>query len=830
MKISFHWLNSLLPVDLSPENAAAVLTATGLEVEGVESVESVPGGLNGLVVGKITACTQHPNADRLQVCRVDAGKEEPLSIVCGAQNARAGLTVVVATVGTQLHPNEGDPFVIKKGKIRGEVSMGMLCAEDEIGVGTSHAGIIELDDHWQPGTPIAEVYNLESDSVLEIGLTPNRTDGMSHWGVARDLRAGLLHETVAGISAQAGDLVVPEKSTLPNAGKRFDIQIKTESACPSYHGLLIEGIQIGPSPEWAQRRLRAIGINPQNNIVDATNFVLHELGQPLHAFDADAIAGNTIVVRHPRNGETLVTLDGEKRDLHPEDQVIADAEKAMCLAGVFGGADSGVQSTTTRVVLESAYFDPVVTRKMAKRHGLSTDASFRFERGVDPESVVLALERAAHLICEWSGGALVEWNNATSGSLPEGQKVSLPKALLSALVGMTIPESVVLQILKNLDIEVTNSEGLTWELNVPAYRRDVTRPADVVEEILRIYGFDKVPMPERVHSTAAHQTTVPEERVRLQIAQNLVARGFQEMMNNSMTRATYTDDLGESGQDGWELHRRIELMNPLSSDLGVMRQSLLFQGLEAVVRNTNHQHPDLRLFELGRVYQHRENADAAGDNAAKRYAEDERLSMVLTGLDVPENWNSAGAKTDPYSIKAEAYAVLASLGMRRADVREQPIQSSLFIEGVEFSCQGQIVGRIGKVRASVAKRLGVKRDVYWGDFSIATLTKISNRIRLKVEELAKFPAVRRDLSLILDKSVTFGQIRDAASKAEKKLLKRIGLFDVYEGDKLEANQVSYAVSLILQDSEKTLDDRRIEQSVDRILKAIIEETGATLRD
>jgi len=830
MKISFQWLNSLLPVDLSPEDAAAVLTATGLEVEGVESVESVPGGLQGLVVGKITECAQHPNADRLQVCQVEVGNDEALSIVCGAQNARTGLTVVVATVGTQLHPSEGEPFVIKKGKIRGEVSMGMLCAEDEIGVGTSHAGIIELEGHWQPGTPIAAVYNLESDSVLEIGLTPNRTDGMSHWGVARDLRAGLLHETVAGISAQVGELVLPSLSNLPGTGKCFDIQIQSDGACPSYHGLLIEGIQLGPSPEWAQRRLRAIGINPQNNVVDATNFVMHELGQPLHAFDADKIAGNTILVRHPRGGETLVTLDGEKRELHPEDQVIADTEKAMCLAGVFGGENSGVQSTTSRVVLESAYFDPVVTRKMAKRHGLSTDASFRFERGVDPETVVLALERAAHLICDWSGGTAVEWNSASSGSLPEGQKVSLPKAQLNALVGMTIPESVVLEILKDLDIEVSNSEGLTWELNVPAYRRDVTRPADVVEEILRIYGFDKVPMPERMNSTAAHQARVPEERVRLQIAQNLVSRGFQEMMNNSMTRASYTDDLGESGQDGWELQRRIELMNPLSSDLGVMRQSLLFQGLEAVVRNTNHQHPDLRLFELGRVYQHRENADADGDNAAKRYEEDERLSLVMTGLNVPENWNSAGAKTNPYSIKAEVYAMLASLGLRPSVVREKPMQSPLFIEGVEFTCQGQVIGRIGKVRTSVAKRLGVKRDVYWGDFSVAKLTKISLRIQLKAEELAKFPAVRRDLSLILDKSVTFGQIRDAANKAEKKLLRRIGLFDVYEGDKLDANQVSYAVSLILQDNQKTLDDKRIEQSVERILKGIIEETGAKLRD
>lgn len=830
MKISFQWLTSLLPIETSVEQAAAVLTATGLEVEGVETVESIPGGLKGLVVGKIQACQQHPNADRLQICSVDVGNAEPLSIVCGAANARKGLTVVVATVGTTLHPNEGEPFSIKQGKIRGEVSMGMICAEDEIGIGTSHAGIIELEDHWQAGTPVATVYELESDSVLEIGLTPNRTDGMSHWGVARDLRAGLLHETVEGIQESAGAMKWPALAALPASGNRMSISIETGTACPAYHGVLLEGIQVGPSPEWAQRRLRAIGVNPQNNVVDATNFVLHELGQPLHAFDADAIAGNRINVRHPQPGESLVTLDGEVRELHAEDQLICDAVKPMCLAGVFGGASSGVQPQTKRVFLESAYFDPVVTRRMAKRHGLSTDASFRFERGVDPQMLEQALQRAVHLINSWAGGTAIEWNCAQACELPAGASIQLGWDDFDRLIGSPLPHSTIESILGDLDIRIDARDAAGLTLRVPAYRRDVTRPADVIEEVLRIHGFDKIQLPERMHTTAAHQGTVPAESIRLRASNHLVSRGFQEMMNNSMTRASYTDDLGKEGEDGWSLERRIALMNPLSSDLGVMRQSLLFQGLEAIVRNSNHQQPDLKLFELGRTYQHRADADSSGLNAAQRYEEDERLSLFITGQLAPENWNTTGSSADPYALKNTAFNLLAALGLRAGNIKESFIQTPLLLEGLELTCQGQVVGRLGKVRQELLKRFGIKRDVYWADFSVSTLTKISSRSKLKVDELAKFPSVRRDLSLVLDRTVTFGQIRDAAQKAEKKLLKRIGLFDVYEGEKLAPNQVSYAISLTLQDSEKTLDERRIEQSVERILQSIVQETGAQLRD
>lgn len=830
MKISFQWLQDLLPVKTSVEDAAAVLTATGLEVEGVESIESIPGGFKGLVVGEITACGPHPNADRLQVCEVNVGGDEPLPIVCGAKNARQGLHVVVATVGTELHPVNHESFKITKGKIRGEVSMGMICAEDEIGVGQSHEGIIELDPMWAPGTPVAVVYNLESDAVLEIGLTPNRTDGMSHYGVARDLRAGLLHGTVEGIQEAVGTVNAPVTASLPTANGPFKLTIETGNGCPRYLGLLIEDVRVGPSPDAIQQRLRAIGVNPQNNVVDATNYVLHEMGQPLHAFDADAIEGNAVKVRHPHPGEKLTTLDGEERTLYADDQVIADANKPMCLAGVFGGDTSGVSESTTRVFLESAYFNPVVTRKMARRHGLSTDASFRFERGVDPEIIEPALARAAALITEWAGGADTAIHEATAGELPAGQRVTLEWTQLHQLIGIALKKETVHAILKDLDIAIVSDDGTALLVNVPAYRHDVTRPADVVEEILRIYGFDKIPLPERLISIAAHQAGLPAETVRLQTSNFLVSRGFQEMMNNSMTRGSYTQDLGEDGEDGWDLSRQIALLNPLSSDLGVMRQSLLFQGLEAVVRNANHQRPDLRLFELGKVYQHRQNADAGSENAAQRYEETERLAIFMTGARAPENWNNASGSVDAYAIKNEVNNLLASLGISPSAVKDSPLQSSLISEGVELTCQGQVIGRLGKVRSSVARSHGVKQDVYWADLAVKWLTEISGRSSVKVSELAKFPAVRRDLSLILKKGTPFGVIRDAAMKAEKKLLKRVGLFDIYEGKNLEPGHVSYAVSLVLQDEEKTLNENRIEQSVQRILDRIVQATGAQLRD
>lgn len=830
MKISFDWLNQMLPVQSSIEDVSAVLTATGLEVEGVESVESVPGGLAGLIAGKILSAEQHSNADRLQICQVHVGQAEPLQIVCGASNARKGLSVIVATVGTTLYPIDGEPFKIKKGKIRGEVSMGMICAEDEIGIGRSHSGIIELEEKWEPGTAASKVFDLQSDWVLEIGLTPNRTDGMSHWGVARDLRAGFLHETVEGKSEQVGALQIPVTAPWPIAlEKELLIDVQDATACPVYCGMVLENIAIGPSPEWAQRRLRAIGVQPQNNVIDATNFVLHELGQPLHAFDSDAIEDNHITVRRAHEGEKLTTLDGVERELHSEDQIIADKNGPMCLAGVYGGDQSGVNENTKRVVLESAYFDPVVTRKMAKRHGLSTDASFRFERGVDPNLIQTALQRAAHLLQEWAGGSVVGVKQINAAKLPQGATIKLEWEDLDRLIGVFLDRPTVREICGNLDITIIEENASSMTLQVPAYRRDVTRPADIIEEVLRIFGFDKIPLPSRMTSTAQHQAGVAEEAIRLQMANVLVSRGFQEIMSNSMTRASHIKDFAENS-DGWDQNRQIALLNPLSSDLGVMRQSLLFQGLEAIAHNRNNQRPDLRFFEIGRIYQHRETADSGATNASDRYAEDERIGVWMTGKANPENWTNAGEASTPYSLKAEAYALLDGLGIASNAVKESDFQSPLFAEGIELTYQNQLLGRLGLIRKGVAKKCGVSQSVFWADFSVATLTKISRRRRVKAQEIAKFPAVRRDLSLILKKGTTFGQLRDCAAKAEKKLLKRVGLFDVYEGEKLADGEVSYAISLTLQDPNQTLNEKQIEQSVQRILNKITEETGARLRD
>lgn len=829
MKISFRWLQELLPTQTSVDDAAAVLTATGLEVEGVESVEDLPGGLRGLVVGHITACTQHPNADRLQVCLVNVGEPEPLQIVCGANNARPGLDVIVALVGAQLHPTSGEPFQIKKGKIRGEVSMGMICGEDEIGVGSSHDGIIELEDSWTPGTPAAEVYRIGKDDVIEVGLTPNRTDGMSHWGVARDLRAGLLHGTVEGIMESGVALRVPMGIALPQSSSSSGVTVAIDhpTGCCKYIGLLLEGIQVGPSPDHVQRRLRAIGLSPQNNVVDATNFVLHELGQPLHAFDADTLAGDQVVVRAPFEGEKLTTLDGVERQLDPDDLVISDRDKALCLAGVFGGKDSGIENHTTRVLIESAYFDPVVTRKMARRHGLSTDASFRFERGVDPNNTLLGLQRVAELLMEWTGAKVIGLSEASAGSLPGPAPVTVEWSFLDRIVGDSINHERVLNILKDLDIEIVKAPAEGLELLVPAYRRDVTRPADVVEEILRLHGFDKVPLPRRVSSAMNVRKTLNKEGVRQQLAHTLVNRGFQEIMSNSMTRLAYAESLTDDMEDD-EIRssEHIALLNPLSSDLGVMRQSLVFQGLEAISRNRNFQRPDIRLFELGRTY-HQIQANQDSPKPTDRFKELEHISLWLTGASEPENWNTTSKMSGFYDLKREALALLDGLGIRE---RKEVVENhGVFIEGLAIYVGDQRIGRLGLVNPRISALCDVQQPVYWADFLVHPLAEISSNHRVVARALPKYPAVRRDLSLILKRDTSFGQVRDAAWQADNKLLKRVGLFDVYEGDKLADDEISYAISLSIQDENKTLTDKRIDQCVERILGSIQMQTGARLR-
>lgn len=822
MNISYRWLKELINVAVPVEDAAAVLTATGLEVEGIEEVEDVPGGLRGLVVGKVLSAHPHPDADRLQVCTVDVGENEPLEIVCGAANARAGLTVAVATPGATLHPSEGAPFTIKKGKIRGQVSMGMLCAEDEIGLGTSHEGIMELPSDWAAGTALAGALGIGSDHVIGIGLTPNRTDGMSHWGVARDLRAGLEHGTVDGIGAQGLVLQQPAATALAPADRHPDVALTVTApdGAPRYLGLVIEGVTVGPAPAAVRQRLEAIGVGSINNVVDATNWVLHELGTPLHAFDLDQIRGAHVTVRRAHPGERLTTLDGVDRALDPADLVIADAEGARCLAGVFGGAESGVTEATRRVFLESAWFEPVSVRKTAKRHGLSTDASFRFERGVDPESTRIALERAAHLICAWSGGRIVGgYLEADSGKCPQGADVFLEWEALDRLIGVAMDRDRVRGILHSLDIAVTGERAEGLALRVPAYRLDVTRPADVIEEVLRIHGFDHVPLPKRMASTAQIPRGIDRESPRNRIAHTLVARGFHEVMNNSLTRKAYAETLhGATGDLALDPAAAVEVLNPLSQDLGAMRSSLLIQGLENIARNRNVQRKDMRLFELGRTYARRDEG----------FEETEWLALWMVGRKAPERWNTDKDEVDFFAVRAEVEAVFDALGVH-GELKYGRSSAGLLVGGVEWTLRDEVVARAGAVHPEALRMADVDVPVYAAEVRLEPVMRAVAGRRLRVEELPKFPAVRRDLAFILDEHVAFSDLERIARATERKLLRDVQLFDVYQGDRLPAGKLSYALSLKLQDPGKTLTDKQIDKAVERIREAIERETGAQLR-
>jgi phenylalanyl-tRNA synthetase beta chain len=838
MKVSYRWLREMIPTEKSAEDAGKVLTATGLEVEGIERVEDIPGGLEGLVVGHVVSRVQHPNADRLSFCKVDVGEGgEPLSIVCGASNVREGLKVIVATVGATLYPAEGEPFKIKKGKIRGEVSEGMICAEDEIGVGTSHAGIIELPAHWAAGTTAAEVYQVGADEIIEIGLTPNRTDGMSHMGVARDLAAGLKHETVSGIAEDVMWTRTNGAADIAVAGCPVAIDVLDAAGAPRYCGCVLEGVKVGPSPEWVQRRLEAIGVGAINNVVDATNYVLHEMGTPLHAFDADKIAGGKVVVRRAAAGEAFVTLDGMERKLDAADLVIADAEKPMCLAGVFGGANSGVSEGTTRVFIESAWFDPVSVRKTARRHGLSTDASFRFERGVDPGLTWAAMERVVQLLGEWAGGELAGDGGTCveAGEVPGPAMVSLTWKQQDGLIGERIDRGRVKAILASLDIEVLEASDEAMTLRVPAYRADVTRPADVIEEVLRIHGFDRVPLPKRMAITLDVVDGPNMERWRLRMSELLVSRGFAEIMNNSLTKAADAAEfLERSGREesSLDVAQFVEMLNPLSSDLAVMRQTLLFQGLETIARNRNVQRPDLRLFELGRTY--RRAAEGGG------FEEREMLGVWMTGAAFAENWNRDGRNVDFSDLKGEVGALLGALGVAGGLV-EVPVANGYLLEGLTLETMargergrwvpsGEVVGRMGRVHPDATAVKGLEGvEVFYAEFEVAKLVEMAEERKVRAADLAKFPAVRRDLSLLVPAGVTFGQLADCVGAAGGKLVQRIGLFDVYTGEGLPAGMQSYAISIVLQDETKTLNDKIIDKAMGRILQQLESETGATLR-
>ena len=811
MRISYNWLKEYIKTDLSPDEMAQRLTDSGLEVEVVEEVESIPGGLKGLLVGEVIESGKHPNADRLSVTKVNVGGDELLDIVCGAPNVAAGQKVVVATVGTTLFPTGGESFKIKKGKIRGEVSMGMICAEDEIGLGTEHDGIMVLDKAAKIGSPAADYFNIESDYAIEIGLTPNRTDGMSHIGVARDLAAVLSLEKNKKIKI---DWPSVKDFKADNTNSPIEVVVENDEACPRYVGLRLSDIKVAESPEWLRNRLNTIGLAPINNIVDITNFVMHELGQPLHAFDAGKIKGDKVIVKTLPNKTKFESLDEKERELNDHDLMICDADHGMCIAGVFGGMGSGVGDSTTEVFLESAYFNPVWVRKTAKRHGLNTDASFRFERGIDPELTVYAIKRAALLMKEIAGATI---SSDVVDIYPEKFapfKVEFNKKRCDSLIGKAIPKNTIKFIFDTLDIKVLEEKGDDWLLEVPQYRADVTREADVVEEVLRIYGFNNIEVPEKIHASLSYSHGVNPENIIRSTSDFLASRGFNEMMANSLTTDRYVD---QNQNNNLSVEAQIPIVNPLSSDLNVLRQTLLFNGLEAVAYNQNRQNPDQMLFEFGNVYRMLDD-----------YSENFRLAIYLSGKTQPNSWNKPADDFTFFDLKGEVNAILKKLGLY-SHIETTDTQWEVFEEGIDLNIKNKTVVHLGIVNRELIGQFDIKGQVFYADFDWDYLFSLLKTGHIKTADLPKFPAVRRDLSLLLDKGVTFKAIRDLAFKTERKLLKSVELFDVYEGKGMEPGKKSYAVSFVLQDATKTLNDKVIDKTMNRIQQSLEKELGARLR-
>lgn len=810
MKISYNWLKEYIDIDKSPEEVAKILTDTGLEVEGLTKIESVKGGLSGVLIGEVLDCQKHPDADRLKVTMVNTGKEE-LQIVCGAPNVAAGQKVIVATVGTTLYPNPDEPFKIKSSKIRGVESNGMLCAEDELGMGQSHDGILIVDDNATIGTPAAVFFELEDDYEIEIGLTPNRADAMGHIGVARDLIAYLnVHEN-AGISLKMPSI---DSFSVDSNALKIDVSVEDHDACPRYMGTSIKDVVVGASPAWLQKRLRSIGLSPINNIVDITNYVMHELGTPLHAFDADKL-NNKVVVKAAKSGDKFTTLDEVERELDSSNLMITNGTENLCIAGVFGGIDSGIQEGTTNVFLESAYFNPVSVRKTAKMHTLNTDASFRFERGVDPNLTDYALKRAVLLIQEVAGGKVAMDVVDIYPKPIENKSVVFSYSACNKLIGQELDKSLVKAILENLDIKILEENGDQVKLEIPAYRNDVTRQSDVVEEVLRIYGYNNVPLPEKLNASIGHYKKPDTEHIQNIISEMLVGLGCLETLNNSLTKSAYSRELG--GEVIQE-NRNVTILNPLSQDLDVMRQSLLFNALEVIEYNQNRQHPDLRIFEFGKVYHKFDSG----------YSENRRLLIALSGKREAENWNSTIEDVSYYTIKGLTQVIFQRLGLHDL-LTERALKKSLFDDGVELKVLKNRVGEIGWIPKKIKKHFGIKNDVFVADLDWDAIIDALKFSKVKFKELPKTFAVRRDFSLLLDKKVSFSDIEDVARSCDNKLLKQVGLFDVYEGKNLDEGKKSYAVSFQFQDQEKTLKDSQVDAIMDKIRTSLESKLGAQLR-
>lgn len=808
MRISYNWLKQFIKLDWNSEDTAALLTDLGLEVEGVDKYESLKGGLEGVVVGHVLTCIPHPNADRLRVTTVDLGDGTPVQIVCGAPNVAAGQKVAVATIGTKLYDKEGVAFEIKKGKIRGEESHGMICAEDELGLGEGHDGIMILAEDLKPGTPASKVFNIETDEVFEIGLTPNRADAMSHLGVARDLRAGLIQKNI-----NHTELITPsvskfkvEKRTL-----KIDIKVEDNKLAPRYCGVTISGITVKASPSWLQNRLKAIGLTPKNNVVDVTNYVLHELGQPLHAFDAAKIKGGKVTVKTVAAGTKFVTLDDVERTLHEEDLMICDDNGPMCIAGVFGGKNSGVTENTTAIFLESAYFNPISVRKTAKRHTLSTDASFRFERGIDPTITEYALKRAALLIQEVAGGEITSDVIDLYPKKIEDFSVLLNFNNVTKIIGQELSKETIKKILVSLDIKVNSVSDAGLGLTIPAYRVDVHREIDVIEEILRVYGYNNINFTPKLNASISNSSRTEDYKIQNIIANQLVSQGFNEMMANSLTSPEYVK-LSEKLKEEFN----VLMLNPLSNDLSAMRQSLLFSGLEAISFNINRKRSDLKLFEFGKSYH----------KLPSGYEENKHLTLFVTGNRLMESWITPQQPSDFFLFKGYITGILSRLGIEKTTT--QPLDNDIFAEGTALSVGKDIIVELGTIKKSILKHFDIKQEVLFADFNWSAILKLLST-KIKFVEIPKYPEVRRDLALLLDQSVAFDQILTIAKQTEKSLLKDVNLFDVYEGNNLPEGKKSYAVSFTIQDNSKTLTDVQIDKIMQKLQANFEKELGATLR-
>lgn len=803
MKISYNWLRQYIAIDKTPEELSEILTDTGLEVEGLEKFEAIKGGLEGLVIGKVLTCSKHPNADKLSVTTVDIGLEEPSPIVCGAPNVTVGQTVIVATVGATLYPTEGDSFKIKKAKIRGEISEGMICAEDEIGLGEGHDGIMILESDLKPGTPALEHFNIESDYVFEIGLTPNRSDAISHLGTARDIRA----VTEKEINWPSVNLFKKDNYSLP-----IEVSVENTNACPRYSGVTINNITIDESPDWLKNRLLSIGLSPINNVVDITNYVMHETGQPLHAFDYSKIKNNKVVVKTLPLNTPFTTLDDKERKLKAEDLMICDSESPMCIGGVFGGTTSGVSESTTSIFLESAYFDATSIRKSAMVHQLKTDASFRFERGTDPNGTVYALKRAALLLKEIAGAEIASDIIDIYPTKILEEKVPVSYRNINRLIGQEISIDKIHTILNSLDIKTNDITQNGFTAVIPTYRVDVTREADVIEEILRIYGFNNIQLPDAIGSSfLANSQTKDFDKLQQKISSYLVDNGYFEMMTNSLTKPEYVDLSSTIDKS-----EQVVILNKLSEDLGVMRQSLLFSGLEVLARNINYKQSNLKTFEFGKQY----------FKQGEEYKEEKRLALFITGFDKEKQWNSEVISTDIHQMKGVTEGILTRLNLRSSDISKDV--SDIFSYGISYKLGQKTSVEIGSINSSILKAIGIKQEVIYASFDWDLLLRKTND-NIMVKQVSKYPEVRRDLSLVINKTVSYQDILELTRKSERNLIKSVDVFDLYEGDRIEEGKKAYSLKFILQDDKKTLTDKIIDKTMNRLIATFEKELDAIIR-